>query len=238
VHILLGLGNPGPKYDRTRHNVGFDFADRVAKDLGAASWKTESRSLTCRTTLAGLPLLIAKPQTFMNLSGEAAQALLAFYKVSPRNLIVVVDDIYLDLGAVRIRTQGSHGGHNGLRNLMEHCGDEFARIRIGVGPYPPGQDRADFVLRKYGQEETKVLESVLDKAKAIIETGLTRGWERADVPRPECDRSGALAANCGIIYLFRHIGTRVFPPRGREMSPSASTKDPHRNAYAGFLLVC
>lgn len=179
MHILLGLGNPGPKYERTRHNVGFDFADRVAQDLGVAAWKMDSKCLACRTTLGGISLLIAKPQTFMNLSGEAAQALLAFYKVSPRNLIVVVDDIYLDLGTVRIRTKGSHGGHNGLRNLMEHCGDEFTRIRIGVGPFPPEQDRADFVLRKYGQDEAKTLAGVLAKSKSIIETGLTQGWERA-----------------------------------------------------------
>ena len=179
MHILLGLGNPGPKYDRTRHNIGFDFADRVAKAAGAGPWKTESKSLSCRATLGGKPLLIAKPQTFMNLSGEAARALLAFYKVSPRNLIVAVDDIYLDLGAVRIRTQGSHGGHNGLRNLMEHCGDEFTRIRIGVGPFPSSQDRSDFVLRKYGADEGKILESVLDLAKSMVETGLTMGWERA-----------------------------------------------------------
>ena len=179
MHILLGLGNPGPKYDRTRHNIGFDFADRVAEALGGGAWKTESKSLTCRATLAGKPLLIAKPQTFMNLSGEAAQGLLAFYKVSPRNLIVVVDDIYLDMGAVRIRTQGSHGGHNGLRDLMQHCGEEFTRVRIGVGPFPPEQDRADFVLRKYNESDAKILGGVLDQAKAIIETGLSQGWERA-----------------------------------------------------------
>lgn len=179
MHILLGLGNPGPKYDRTRHNVGFDFADRLAQDLGAGSWKSESKSLTCRAVLAGKPLLIANPQTFMNLSGEAAQALLAFYKAPPRNLIAVVDDIYLDLGSVRIRTQGGHGGHNGLRNLMDHCGGDFTRIRIGVGPFPPQQDRADFVLRKYGADEAKTLAAVLADAKAIIETGLSLGWERA-----------------------------------------------------------
>ena len=179
MHILLGLGNPGPKYERTRHNIGFDFADRVARELGASAWKTESKSLTCRATLAGIPLLIAKPQTFMNLSGEAARALLAFYKVSPRNLIVAVDEIYLDLGAVRIRTKGSAGGHNGLRDLIQHCGEEFTRIRIGVGPYPPEQDRADFVLRKYGREEAEALETVLSSAKGMIETGLTLGWERA-----------------------------------------------------------
>jgi peptidyl-tRNA hydrolase, PTH1 family len=180
VHILLGLGNPGPKYDRTRHNIGFDFADRVAEDSGqSGTWKTEAKSLTRKVTVGGVSLLIAKPQTFMNLSGEAAQVLLQFYKVSPRNLIVVVDEIYLDLGAVRIRTQGSHGGHNGLRSLMEHCGDEFTRIRIGVGPVPPGHDKADFVLRKYGSEEAKVLDGVLAVSKKLIETGLTLGWERA-----------------------------------------------------------
>jgi PTH1 family peptidyl-tRNA hydrolase len=186
VHILLGLGNPGPKYDRTRHNIGFDFADRVAEDFdratppaSAATWKSEAKSLTRRITLAGLPVLIAKPQTFMNLSGEAAQALLAFYKVNPRNLIAVVDDIYLDLGSVRIRTQGSAGGHNGLKSLMEHCGDAFTRIRIGVGPQPAGQDSADFVLRKYGSDETAAFDGVLKLAKGIIETGLSKGWERA-----------------------------------------------------------
>jgi PTH1 family peptidyl-tRNA hydrolase len=176
----MGLGNPGPKYDRTRHNIGFDFADRVAAESGQpGTWKSEAKSLTRKVTLAGIPLLIVKPQTFMNLSGEAAQVLLQFYKVHPRNLIAVVDDIYLDLGAVRIRTQGSHGGHNGLRNIMEHCGDAFTRIRIGVGPFPPEQDRADFVLRKYGQEESKALEGVLAQAKSMIESGLSQGWERA-----------------------------------------------------------
>jgi peptidyl-tRNA hydrolase, PTH1 family len=179
VHILLGLGNPGPKYERTRHNIGFEFADRVAEALGAGSWKMESKSLTCRATLAGKPLLIAKPQTFMNLSGEAAQGLLAFYKVSPRNLIVAVDDVYLDLGSIRIRTKGSAGGHNGLKDLIAHCGEEFTRIRIGVGPLPQVYDLSDFVLRKYGADDAKALDAVLAQAKNMIDTGLTLGWERA-----------------------------------------------------------
>lgn len=181
----MGLGNPGPKYDRTRHNVGFDFVDRVASDLErsssgqAGAWKAEAKSLVRKVVVAGVPVLIAKPQTFMNLSGEAAQGLLSFYKVSPRNLIVVVDDIYLDLGSLRIRTKGSHGGHNGLRDLIEHCGEEFTRIRIGVGPFPPGQDRAEYVLRKYGNEEAKTYEGIHSEAKRIVETGLTLGWEKA-----------------------------------------------------------
>lgn len=184
MHIILGLGNPGPKYDRTRHNIGFEFADRVAEaaSSGAAqpsTWKTEHKSLVRRGSLAGNSVLVAKPQTFMNLSGEAAQSLMAFYKVNPRNVIVVVDDIYLDLGTVRIRTQGSHGGHNGLRDLMERIGGDFIRIRIGVGPFPPEQDRADFVLRKYGQEEAKILDAIVATAPKIIETGIALGWEKA-----------------------------------------------------------
>lgn len=156
------------------------MVDRLLEASGqAGAWKSEAKSLTRRISLGGLPLLVGKPQTFMNLSGEAAQALLTFYKVPPKNLIVIVDDIYLDIGAVRIRTQGSHGGHNGLRDLMQHCGDEFARVRIGVGPLPVDHDRADFVLRKYGNEEIKVLETVLSRAKEVVETGLTQGWEKA-----------------------------------------------------------
>lgn len=176
----MGLGNPGPKYDLTRHNIGFAMAERLMEASGQpGAWKTEPKSLTRRITLGGVPLLIAKPQTFMNLSGEAAQALITFYKVTPKNLIVFVDDIYLETGAVRIRTQGSHGGHNGLRNLMEHCGEDFTRIRIGVGPLPEGHDKADFVLRKYGSEEATILETVLSRSKELVETGLTLGWERA-----------------------------------------------------------
>lgn len=156
------------------------MVDRILESSNqAGAWKSEAKSLTRKISLGGKPLLVGKPQTFMNLSGEAAQALLTFYKVPPKNLIVIVDDIYLDLGAVRIRTQGSHGGHNGLRDLMQHCGDEFTRIRIGVGPMPEQHDRADFVLKKYGSDETKVLESVLSHALELVETGLTQGWEKA-----------------------------------------------------------
>jgi len=179
VHVLLGLGNPGPKYDRTRHNAGFDFVDRVAADSGAGAWKVEGKSLTRKITLAGRPLLIGKPQTFMNLSGEAAQALMSFYKIPPRNLIVAVDDIYLDVGSVRIRTKGSHGGHNGLRDLIDHCGEDFTRIRIGVGPVPAGRDKADFVLHKYGSEEAKAFDEIAAQALRIVETGLSLGWEKA-----------------------------------------------------------
>jgi peptidyl-tRNA hydrolase, PTH1 family len=171
VHILLGLGNPGPKYDQTRHNIGFALADRLVEDAGqAGAWKSESKCLTRKITLAGSPLLVAKPQTYMNLSGEAAQALLAFYKVPPQRMVVAVDEVYLDLGTVRIRSQGSAGGHNGMRSLIQHCGDEFVRIRIGVGPCPPGQGHSDFVLKKYGPEESRAFEPVLAQFRTLMET--------------------------------------------------------------------
>ncbi len=176
----MGLGNPGAKYDQTRHNVGFALVDRLVEDAGqAGSWKAEGRSLTRRIDLGGHPVLVAKPQTYMNLSGEAARALCHFYKVPPENLVVVVDEIYLDTGVVRIRAKGSAGGHNGLKSLIEHCGDAFVRIRIGVGPCPPHMDRADFVLGRYGSADGKLLEPVFACFKDMVETGIAKGWDRA-----------------------------------------------------------
>lgn len=180
MYVVLGLGNPGSKYDRTPHNIGFALAERLvdATAGASASWKSEHKSLACRITLAGETVLVAKPQTFMNLSGEAAQSLMAFYKVEPQRLVVIVDDVYLDLGSLRIRTQGGHGGHNGLRNLIELIGDAFTRIRIGVGPSPV-PDKAAFVLRKYGPEEEKALAPIFSDFPKLVETGITKGWERA-----------------------------------------------------------
>ncbi len=194
----MGLGNPGPKYDLTRHNIGFAMVDRVAASIdstgsfgSSGSWKSEGKSQTQRITLGGNSLLLVKAQTFMNLSGEAALSLLSFYKVSPKNLIVVVDDLYLDLGTIRFRAKGGHGGHNGLRNLIDHIGDEFMRIRIGVGPLPPMQDKADFVLRKYSSEEEKKVSEILGPSKDWIETGLRLGWEKAG---SQYNRKGGEAA--------------------------------------------
>lgn len=180
MHILLGLGNPGPEYDGTRHNVGFALLDRLVEDAGqAGSWKSEGRSHTRKLDLGGHPVLVAKPQTYMNLSGEAARALLQFYKVPPERLIVVVDEIYLDTGAIRIRTKGSAAGHNGLKSLIAHCGEGFVRVRVGVGPCPAHMDKADFVLGRYNRSERELLEPVFACFRDMVETGLSKGWERA-----------------------------------------------------------
>jgi PTH1 family peptidyl-tRNA hydrolase len=180
--LLVGLGNPGPKYDATRHNVGFALADSTARVLGASEWKTQGKSLLCKVPpgSSSFPsLLIAKPQTFMNLSGEAVQGLMSFYKIPPAEVIVVTDDVTLPLGSVRIRSSGGHGGHNGLRNIIDHVGEAFPRIRIGVGLCPPGWDLANFVLAKLPSADQEALSQVFTDFPKILETGFTKGWELA-----------------------------------------------------------
>lgn len=183
--LLVGLGNPGPKYDATRHNVGFALADATARALGAGDWKTQGKALLCKVgpgssvTPPGTPLLIAKPQTYMNLSGEAVQSLMAFYKIPPAEVVVVADDVTLPLGSIRIRASGGHGGHNGLRDIIARIGEGFPRIRIGVGLCPPGRDLANFVLARMGAAEQEQLAPVFSDFVKLLETGLTKGWDLA-----------------------------------------------------------
>ena len=181
--LLVGLGNPGSKYDATRHNVGFALADSAARAAGADGWKTWGKALVCKASPGSSPspspLLFAKPQTFMNLSGEAVQALMAFYKIPPAEVVVVTDDVTLPLGSVRIRSSGGHGGHNGLRNIIEKIGEGFPRIRVGVGLCPPGRDLANFVLARLSSTEQADLEPLAAEFPKILETGFTKGWEMA-----------------------------------------------------------
>ncbi len=176
----MGLGNPGPRYAGTRHNIGFELVDYAAAAWGdPGTWKQECKALTRKVNVAGEPVLLAKPQTFMNLSGESARALLAFYKLPPEKLTVVFDDVYLDLGAVRIRSQGSAGGHNGIKSIIQHCGTEFARIRIGVGPCPPGCDLSNFVLQNFSRTEGEILKDLGEYFLDAARLGLSQGWEAA-----------------------------------------------------------
>ncbi len=179
MFILMGLGNPGPKYEQTRHNIGFTYLNRLAQEIGSANWKEEGKAFTQKIKFGDTPILLAKPQTFMNLSGESAQSLLSFYKIPLQNLIVVVDDIYLNLGQMKVRADGGHGGHNGLRNIIQHLGDKFIRVRIGVGPCPPQEDLANFVLRHYDTNDQKKFETLYPDFKNLITMGLTQGWEKA-----------------------------------------------------------
>jgi PTH1 family peptidyl-tRNA hydrolase len=180
--LLVGLGNPGPKYDATRHNIGFALADSMAVAAGADGWKTWGKALVCKVPQSSAPLsslLLAKPQTFMNLSGEAVQALMAFYKIPPSEVVVVTDDITLPIGSLRIRSSGGHGGHNGLRDIIEKIGEGFPRIRIGLGMCPPGRDMSAFVLARMTADEQAVLKPLFGDFQEILATGFTKGWETA-----------------------------------------------------------
>jgi len=178
--LLVGLGNPGPKYCHTRHNVGFALADAVASSIGAEKdWKVWGSSLISKVTLGSASLLIAKPQTFMNLSGEAVQALLTFYKISPADMAVIADDVTLPSGSIRIRSEGGHGGHNGLRDIIGRIGENFPRIRIGVGPCPPERDLSSFVLGKMDAIEQDHLKAISAEFVNITEMGFTKGWDLA-----------------------------------------------------------
>ncbi|MCQ2460054.1 MAG: aminoacyl-tRNA hydrolase [Ruminococcus sp.] len=156
-YVIAGLGNPGPEYDNTRHNAGFNVLDTLAKQCGADINRMQFKGKTAEVMLGDVRCLLLKPTTYMNLSGESVVKALEFYKIDVTKLIVVCDDISLDTGKLRIRRKGSHGGHNGLRNICEQTGrDDYQRIKIGVGKKPhPDYDLAKWVLGKFGKEDAE-----------------------------------------------------------------------------------
>ena len=170
THLIVGLGNPGAEYALTRHNAGFLALDRFAERLGARIDRARFRALVGEASFAGHHVLLLKPQTFMNLSGEAVQEALAFYKIPPENLIVLCDDISFDAGVVRIRRRGSHGGHNGLRNIAAMIGsEEYPRIKLGVGKKPrPDYDLVDWVLGKMPPADCEALAARAEDADAAV----------------------------------------------------------------------
>ena len=158
--LIVGLGNPGEKYENTRHNVGFQVVDELAERQRAPIQKLKFKALTNLLTISGEKVLVMKPVTYMNLSGEAVRPAADFYKIPPERILVISDDTALDLGKLRIRTKGSAGGHNGLKNIIQHLGtDQFPRVRVGVGQKPhPDYDLADWVLGRFTEEEAKAVE--------------------------------------------------------------------------------
>lgn len=161
--LVVGLGNPGTKYILNRHNVGFMVAD-VLCDQANAKWKDEHKSLVAKTTLEGQNLIIAKPQTFMNRSGEAVLALSQFYKIPLENLVVVHDEIDIPFGSVKFQTGRGHGGQNGVRNIHELLGtDQYCRLKVGVGrPSIPQMNVADWVLQNFSSEDQKQVPKILE----------------------------------------------------------------------------
>ena len=181
MYIIAGLGNPTKKYEHTRHNIGFDVIDHLAEQYNISMNTKKFKGVCGVGTIEGNRVLLLKPQTFMNLSGNSVGEAVEFYKLDPaRELIVIYDDIDLAPGNLRIRKKGSAGGHNGLKNIMKHLGhDEFIRMRMGVGEKPSGYDLADYVLRHFTQKERGVMDAGIQNAAAAIEIMITQGPEAA-----------------------------------------------------------
>ena len=174
--IIVGLGNPGKQYEGTRHNAGFMALDTLAAKLGVAVEKLRFKSLCGEAEIAGKRVLLLKPGTYMNLSGQAVQEAAAYHKVPMERVLVLMDDVSLPVGALRIRRRGSDGGHNGLKNIIYLTGrDDFPRVKIGVGAKPhPDYDLADWVLGRFSPEDQKLLEGVFADIPAICE-GFAQG---------------------------------------------------------------
>lgn len=169
--LIVGLGNPGKQYESTRHNAGFICIDILAEKYGIKINKLKFKSLIGEGRIEGKRCLLLKPQTFMNLSGEAVRDAVEFYKIPVENVIVICDDISLEPGKMRIRRKGSHGGQNGMRNIIFHLKDDnFPRIKIGIGAKPnPEYDLADWVLSRFSQSEAKLIKQVADNTVSAIE---------------------------------------------------------------------
>lgn len=179
--LLVCLGNPGEKYENTRHNVGFMTADEIGERARMPIQKLKFRALTNTCELGGQKVLVMKPVTFMNLSGEAVGQAADFYKIPPERVLVVSDDVSLPVGKIRVRPNGSAGGHNGLKSIIEHLGtDAFPRVKIGVGEKPhPDYDLADWVLGKFVGEDKKAIDGATKKAADAAECVIKDGVERA-----------------------------------------------------------
>ena len=180
--IIAGLGNPGRQYEGSRHNAGFEVIDRLIERYGSSGPVRFGRSMTGKTLIGGRKVLLVKPLTYMNRSGEALREIVQFYKVDPaQSLLVISDDIDLPLGSLRIRAKGSAGGHNGLKDIIQNLGtDQFCRIRVGVGAKPNAEyDLADYVLGHFSAQEKKVMEEAADKAAQAAACLLEQGPDAA-----------------------------------------------------------
>lgn len=180
-YIIVGLGNPEPRYDNTRHNAGFRAVDRLAEKCGVRINSLKHRALCSKTEIAGKKVLLLKPQTYMNRSGEAVRSAADFYKVTPERIIVLFDDCAIGVGEIRIRRKGSAGGHNGIKSLIEHLGtQDFPRVKIGVGEKPhPDYDMADWVLSSFSAAEFKAVSSRFDDVYKAVELIISGDTDKA-----------------------------------------------------------
>lgn len=178
--IVVGLGNPGSQYDKTRHNVGFRVIDKLAESLGVKVNRSKFKALTATATVNGEKVLLLKPQTYMNASGLSVEPAASFYKVPKERILVVFDDVSLPVGKIRCRADGSAGGHNGIKSLISSLGgQDFPRIKVGVGEKPHADyDLADWVLSKFTSKEEKDLAPAISNAAEAVEYFLKHGAEK------------------------------------------------------------
>ncbi len=179
--LIVGLGNPETKYEGTRHNIGFAALDSFCEKHNVSLNKTKYNALVGEATVCGKRLLLAKPQTYMNSSGEAVGKIASFYKIEPENILVIFDDVSLDVGKIRLRRKGSAGGHNGIKSIIAHLNSEnFPRIKIGVGQKPhPDYDLVDWVLGKFPKSDEANLKEAIDASVNATEEVLARGIDSA-----------------------------------------------------------
>jgi PTH1 family peptidyl-tRNA hydrolase len=177
MKLIVGLGNPGPDYEWTRHNVGFEVVDELAR-----RWQTRLKlwkSVAAVGVVSDRQVILAEPQTFMNLSGEAVERIAGFHKIDPVDTLVIVDEVQLSLGRLRLRRSGSAGGHNGLKSIGQHFGFEFPRLRVGVGRGDPRWDLADHVLSRFRSDERAVVDEAIGRAADAAEVFVNEGIEAA-----------------------------------------------------------
>lgn len=176
MYIIAGLGNPTREYDGTRHNAGFSVIDMLAERMGINVTEKKHKALCGKGVLNGQKVVLAKPQTFMNLSGESVRAMADFYKLTPEQVIIIYDDISLEPGQLRIRSKGSAGGHNGIKSIIACLGtQEFPRIKVGVGDKPKNMDLADYVLSRFSKGEQELMDSAFSEAADAVVMMLAEG---------------------------------------------------------------
>jgi PTH1 family peptidyl-tRNA hydrolase len=180
MKLVVGLGNPGRKYEQTRHNIGFEVLAQLAKRQGDPPARSKFEGLVRECSIAGERTLLLMPQTFMNLSGRSVQLAVSFYQIPIDDLLLVCDDFHLDLGVLRLRPGGSDGGQNGLADTIQQLGtDNFARLRFGIGPVPERWNAADFVLSKISSGERKLADRQVLRSAEAVETWIAHGIQRA-----------------------------------------------------------
>ncbi|MCI8342346.1 MAG: aminoacyl-tRNA hydrolase [Firmicutes bacterium] len=180
MKLIAGLGNPGKKYENTKHNIGFMVVDLIAKKFDIDMSKIKNKGFQGSGVVANEKAVLLKPVTYMNLSGESIKETMAFYKISMEDLIVIYDDISLPCGATRIRKKGSAGGHNGMKNIIQHLGsDSFTRVRVGIGDKPSNWDLADYVLSGFSKDEAPLMLAGCERAAKAVEVYIKDGVDAA-----------------------------------------------------------